>query len=252
MVSDRVPLGAEQLVAAVAGARSALDIGCGSGRLTVMLAAAGVSVTGMDASADRLAQLRGAAARASLPVAVAQADMDERLPFADGEFAAAVSRLSLQIARDPLATLRDVARVLEPHAPVATAVWADTARNPWFCEPRAAVAAALGPERAAFARVFGRLGDLDELEQLHRAAGFSEVRGRTLVDPATPATAAVHWDGLAGSIGHFRRLRESLTGAEATAVADELERRLEPFRRGRVLELERTMLIVTARTPGPG
>ena len=251
MVPERVPLGAALLVAAVGGARSVLDMGCGSGRLTVMLASAGASVTGVDTSAQRLAVLRGAAEAAAVPVEVVEADMDEPLPFADGAFGAAVCRLSLQIARDPLATLREVVRVVEAHAPVATAVWADPARNPWFCEPRAAVAAALGPERAAFARVFGRLGNLDELEQLHRSAGLVDARGQTLVDIVRPASAAEHWDRLAGSIGHYRRLRESLTAAEAEAVAGELERRLEPFRRGAGLELERTMLIVTARTPGP-
>jgi SAM-dependent methyltransferase len=251
LTESQAPLGAEQLAAAVAGARSVLDAGCGSGRLTVMLAVAGAAVTGLDTSGPRLAQLREKAAAVAVEIEVVLADMDDPLPFADGAFAAAVSRLSLQIAREPLATLREIARAVEPGAPVATAVWADPARNPWFCEPRAAVAAALGSDRAAFARVFGRLGNLDELEQLHRDAGLADVRGQTLADPVRPASAADHWDELAGSIGHFRRLRESLTAVEAEAMAGELERRLEPFRRGDVLELERTMLVVTARKPGP-
>jgi SAM-dependent methyltransferase len=246
------PLGAAQLLSAAGAARSVLDLGCGGGRLTVMLAAAGADVTGADTSAHRLADLRAAAAAAGVRVRAVEADMNEPLPFADGAFAGGVSRLSLMIARDPAATLRELRRVVAPGGPVATAVWARPERNPWFCEPRAAVAAALGAERAAFARVFGRLGELDELEAVHRQAGLTEVRGESLTEIVAVPTAAAHWEHLTRTIGHYRRLAETLTPADARLLADELERRLEPYRRGAGLELERTMLVVTARTGDPG
>jgi SAM-dependent methyltransferase len=252
MMVDRAPLGAAQLAAAVGAAGSVLDLGCGSGRLTIMLAAAGADVTGVDTSANRLADLRESAVAAGLTVRAVQADMDEPLPFPGGQFGAAVSRLSLQIARDPVATLLELGRVVRPGCPVATAVWARPDRNPWFCEPRAAVAAALGGQRAAFARVFGRLGDLAELEAVHREAGLTEVGGQTLTEMVRAQDAAAHWHALTQTIGHYRRLSESLTADEARLLAAELERRLQPFGRGGQLELERTMLVVTARTPDPG
>ena len=56
--------------------------------------------------------------------------MTEPLPFGDGAFAAAVSRLSLMIAPDPEAVLRELARVVAPGGSVVTAVWARIEREP--------------------------------------------------------------------------------------------------------------------------
>jgi len=142
------PFGAAELSASVAGASRVLDVGCGSGRLTVALALAGAGVTGIDTSAARLEDARERALAAGVELALVEADMNEPLPFADGAFDAVTSRLSLMIADDPVATLRELARVLAPGGHVATAVWASLPENPWFAAPREAVAAVLGPERA--------------------------------------------------------------------------------------------------------
>jgi SAM-dependent methyltransferase len=244
-------LGVVEVLAAVGSAARVLDLGCGSGRVAVALAQGGAQVTGVDTNPRPLSELERRAGEAGVEVRAVQADMDEPLPFGDDAFDCAVSRLSLMIARDPQATLRELARVVEPGGAVVTAVWAEQAANPWFIEPRAAVAAALGPERAAFARVFGRLGDLAELEGLHRAAGLVDVSGKVLADQLRPASAAEHWDRLSEQIGHFRRLRKALTPDEAAALSGELERRLAPYHEDGALALPRTLLLVTARVAEP-
>jgi hypothetical protein len=139
--------------------------------------------------------------------------------------------------------LREVARIVAPGGPIVTAVWARIEQNPWFGEPRAAVAAALGPERAEFARVFGRLGDVDELVDVHRAAGL-EAEGVVVRDELSPRSAAEHWRGLTRQIGHFTRLAAELTPAEEEAVLAEVERRLGD---GDSLRLGRSLVVVTAR-----
>ena len=240
-------LGVVEVLAAVGSAARVLDLGCGSGRVAVAVAEGGAQVTGVDTNPRPLAELERRAREAGVEVRAVQADMDEPLPFAGYAFDCAVSRLSLMIARDPEVTLRQLGRVVVPGGAVVTAVWAEPSANPWFIEPRAAVAATLGAERAAFARVFGRLGDMDELEGLHRAAGLVDVTGEVLTDELRPASAAEHWDRLSGQIGHFRRLREDLTADESAALEAELERRLEPYRKDGGLALRRTMLLVTAR-----
>jgi SAM-dependent methyltransferase len=244
-VSGGSPPGFPEMLEAVAGAPSVLDVGCGSGRLTVELALRGASAAGIDVSDARLAAARARADDARVAVRFLHADMTAPLPFADDEFAAAVSRLALMIAPDPAAVLREVARVVAPGGPVVTAVWARIEENPWFGEARAAVAAALGPERAEFARVFGRLGDVDELVDVHREAGL-EARGVVLRDELTPGSAAEHWHDLAAGIGHFGRLAETLDPDETRAVIAELERRLGgPGPRG--LRVGRALVLVTAR-----
>jgi ubiquinone/menaquinone biosynthesis C-methylase UbiE len=244
---SRLPFGVPELLAAVGEAETVLDLGCGSGRLTVALALAGAEATGVDTNAGRLADARKRAEKEGAAAAFLAADMNAPLPFADGAFGGVTSRLALMIARDPVATLREAARVLTPAATVATAVWARIEANPWFGEPRAAVAAALGPERAAFAGAFGRLGDAGELAELHRLAGFADVDATVLRDEVTAADAAAHWESLTASIGHYRRLDADLTPAQRDRLQAELARRLEPLRRDGELRLGRAMVIVRGR-----
>jgi len=96
-----------------------LELGCGTGRVTLPLARAGVSLVGVDRSAPMLARAEIQARR--LPVGrrprLVRADIRE-LPFAEGSFALALAPYgilqSLTRDRDLRATLAAVARVVEP------------------------------------------------------------------------------------------------------------------------------------------
>jgi len=83
-----------------------LDLGCGDGALTAVLAESGATVVGVDASAEMVAaaQARGLDART--------AD-GERLPF-DAEFDAVFSNAALHWMQRPQDTIRGVARALKP------------------------------------------------------------------------------------------------------------------------------------------
>jgi SAM-dependent methyltransferase len=246
-VATGLPFGVAEVLEAAGRPRSALDIGCGSGRLTVELARRGAAATGIDTSEGRLAAARERAAESGAEVTFAHGDMNERLAFADAAFAAVTSRLSLMIARDPLATLREAGRVTAPGGAVVTAVWARIEENPWFGEPRAAAAEALGPARAAFARAFGRLGDAAELAGLHRRAGLADVQGDVLRDDVSAADAGAHWRELVARIGHYTRLDAAITPGERARVLEILGRRLAPFHAEAGLRLPRAMVIVSAR-----
>lgn len=246
-VAEELPFGAAELLSAVAGAGRVLDLGCGSGRLTVALARAGAAVTGFDTSRESLEQARRRAGAAGVELQLVEADMNEPLPFEDGSFDAATSRVALMIAAAPAATLRELRRVVRPDGRIATVLWASPDRNPWFSEPRAAIAAVLGAEQASFARAFGRLGDPAEAADVHRAAGLRDVEATLLHEHSSATDAAEHWEWLAQDIGHFRRVAEALTEAERNAVVADVAARLEPYRRADSLQVPRTLVLVTAR-----
>jgi ubiquinone/menaquinone biosynthesis C-methylase UbiE len=244
------PFGVAEIIAAVADAGSVLDAGCGSARLTVALAEAGAAeVVGIDTSPERLEQATQRLSTHALgsTVELMVADFDQPLPFPDARFAAAVSRLALMIARDPIVTLRELARVTVPGGHVVNALWAPVSETPWFALPRLAAAAVLGPSRADYARAFGRIGDPNEAAELHRAAGLADVRAQTLRQTLDFQDAAALWTWMTRENGHVRRLDAALTTAERTAVLEELAGLAVAHRRADgSLGLPRTMTLVTA------
>jgi len=109
-----------------AGARgSVLELGCGTGRVSVPLAKAGVDLVGVDRSAPMLERARQRAARAwrhqpsalSHQPSLVRADIRD-LPFAGGSFPVVLAPYgilqSLIRPRDLTAALASVARVIRP------------------------------------------------------------------------------------------------------------------------------------------
>lgn len=245
-----LPFGASEVLVAVDGAERVVDAGCGSGRLTVALAARGARVTGFDTSSSALDDARARAEAAGVSVTLVEADLNRTLPFADGAFDAVTSRLALMVADDPAVTLCELARTLAPGGRLATALWATVDLNPWFDAPREAVRTVLGDERGRFAGAFGRLGSPDAAAAAHRAAHLVDVEARLLQEHVVRADAAEHWRLLAAENGHFRRVDAILDEERRASLVAELGRRLEGLRDGDRLVLPRTLVLVTARRAG--
>ena len=89
-----------------------LDLGCGTGRHTVWLAAAGARVTALDFSEGMLDQARRKAPAAGVRLIVH--DLHESLPLDDASFDALVSGLVLEHLRDLDGFFRESHRVLRP------------------------------------------------------------------------------------------------------------------------------------------
>jgi len=98
----------------------ALDVGCGAGALTARL----VERLGVDqVSAVDPSESFVAATRERFPGVDVQLGAAEALPFADDAFDAALAQLVVHFMSDPVAGLREMARVTRPGGKVAACVW---------------------------------------------------------------------------------------------------------------------------------
>ncbi|MCC6236828.1 MAG: class I SAM-dependent methyltransferase [Dehalococcoidia bacterium] len=102
-----------------AGAR-ALDVGCGPGALTAELVArlGAAMVSAVEPNPGFLA-----AARAHQPDVDIREALADDLPFEDNEFDAALAQLVVHFMPDPVAGLREMARVTRSGGVVAACVW---------------------------------------------------------------------------------------------------------------------------------
>ncbi len=114
-VRGHPPEVAEQIgraIAAVAGTNArVLELGVGTGRIALPVAAAGCRVAGIDISAEMLRMAR--AKEHGQALWLLQGAI-EHLPFADGVFDATLAVHVLHLARDWRATLAEALRVLRP------------------------------------------------------------------------------------------------------------------------------------------
>lgn len=115
------PLAAQfaDLAGASRGQR-ALDVGCGPGALTALLAArlGPEAVCAVEPSEQFVS-----AVRERLPGVDVRLSPAERLPFADAVFDVAAAQLVVQFMADPVAGLREMGRVTRPGGIVAACVW---------------------------------------------------------------------------------------------------------------------------------
>src|SRR5215472_16756726 len=95
------------------GALDALDVGCGTGFLSLELAQRGDRVTGIDFAPSMLARAERKAAERGLDVRFQQADA-EQLPIAPASFDLVISRHLLWTLPHPKAAIDEWLRVLRP------------------------------------------------------------------------------------------------------------------------------------------
>ena len=107
-------------LAGVRAGQRALDVGCGPGALTRELVArlGPEAVAAVDPSSSFVT-----AARARNPGVDVRVAAAEDLPFGDHEFDAALAQLVVHFMADPVAGLREMARVTRPGGAVAACVW---------------------------------------------------------------------------------------------------------------------------------
>jgi SAM-dependent methyltransferase len=159
-------------VAGVRQGQRALDVGCGPGPLTRVLAdrLGADNVAAVDPSEPFVAACRARVPGADVRVAVA-----EELPFAAQEFDVVLAQLVVQLIDDRDTGVREMARVARPGGVVAACVW-DSRAMP-LLQSFWDAALAVGPEQAAALDEGRRVGYRApaDLGDLWEACGLRDV-----------------------------------------------------------------------------
>lgn len=197
-------------VADVQAGQRVLDVGCGPGALTAVLVerCGPSSVAAVDPSESFVA-----AARERLPdVDVRRAGADA-LPFADDSFDATLAQLVVHFLPDPVAGLRELARVTRPGGVVAACVW-DHAEG---VGPLAPFLAATADAHDESGLAGGRRG---HLAQLFGQGGLHDVQDVTLTVSRAFAGFDEWWELFRLGVGPAGAYVAGLSDADRDALRD--------------------------------
>lgn len=199
----------------VADGERVLDVGCGTGMLASVLASrVGAGQVAAIDPAERFA----AACRERVPGADVRVGVAESLPWANGEFDAALANLVIGFLSDPGQGVREMARVARPGGVVAMSMW-DLAGGGMtmlrlFWTAAAAVDPATSGER-------GLTGGTDgDLRRLLAAARLDQVRDGELIVEVPYAGFDDLWEPFTLGIGPAGSYLASLDSQQQERVRD--------------------------------
>lgn len=201
-------------LAGVRDGQRVLDVGCGPGALTAELVTrlGPAAVSGVDPSEPFVA-----AARARNPGVDVRRASAEELPFPDGAFDAALAQLVVHFMADPVAGLREMARVTRSGGGVAACVWDHGGgRGPLSVFWQAA--RELDPGVDDESRLAGaREGHLVELFE---AAGLHEIEDTTISADLEHATFDEWWQPFTRGVGPAGSYVASLDAEEQAELRE--------------------------------
>jgi SAM-dependent methyltransferase len=207
-------------LAGIARGQRVLDVGCGPGALTAVLA----SRAGTDAvSAVEPSASFAAATRERLPGVDVRQSPAEELPFPDDAFDAALAQLVVHFMTDPVAGLRQMARVTRPGGVVAACVWDHAGgRGPVSAFWRAV--RELDPAADDESGLAGaREG---HLAGLFAQAGLDAIRASTLTVRVGQADFASWWEPFTLGVGPAGAYLAALDDDHRNALREQCRRQL--------------------------
>jgi SAM-dependent methyltransferase len=208
-------------MAGVAPGQSVLDVGCGPGALTGVLAArlGPGAVSACDPSPPFVADC--AARHPGVDVRLGRA---EEIPFDDARFDRAMAQLVLHFVSDPPRAAAELRRVVRPGGIIAACVW-DFAERMHMLRAFWDAALSVDPGAPDEARVlrFGRQG---EIAGLFDSAGLEDITETTLEVSSAYENYDELWSGFLAGIGPAGSYLVAQDEARRGAIRDALFARL--------------------------
>jgi SAM-dependent methyltransferase len=215
---------APQLVdyAGVRSGQRVIDIGCGPGALTSELIdrVGPTHVAAIDPSESFVAAVRQRFPGVDVRLAAA-----EQLPFTDKAFDAALSQLVVHFMSDPVAGLKEMARVVRDDGVIAACVW-DHAGGQSPVSVFWQAAHELDPDATDQSRLAGaRAGHLAEL---FMKAGLRHVEATALLATVTHASFEEWWEPFTLGVGPAGAYMSRLTADRRAALMERCRELLPP------------------------
>jgi ubiquinone/menaquinone biosynthesis C-methylase UbiE len=165
-----------------------LDLGCGTGRTTLELAALAGSdgaVVGVDIAAELLARGRAETARLGIDTADFVHGDVQVINLGESQFDAAYSRFGVMFFADPVAAFANVRKALRPGRMLSFVCWGAVLENDWALVAVAAVVQVTGlpppmpgpGEPGSFS-----LAEPDRVREVLSTAGFGDIQVTPRVD----------------------------------------------------------------------
>jgi SAM-dependent methyltransferase len=240
---------------ALTGGENVLEIGCGTGALTLPLAAAvGAKgrIVAVDISEPMLGLARQRVAEKGLGNVTLLSGDAQVFEFEPAHFDLATSRMGVMFFADPAAAFANIASAIRPGGRLVFACWAPLAENRHWLVAYDVALRHLGPPAVSPEREPGPLafGDADYLDALLRTAGFAEIaveRAHPTIIGGTPEEEASH----ALVMGPTARLIKGKAPDPATRqrIEDEIRAAFAAEGGPGPLLLPATIFLVAARRP---
>jgi len=228
-----------------------LDIGCGTGSVTLSAAktvGTGGHVLATDISAPLLARTDIRAG--GLPQVESLCSDAQTTPWPSPSFDVALSRFGVMFFADPAAAFANIARAIRPGGRFVFAAWGPYPKNPWWVIPQRIAAARMGRPPGISPHSPGPMGlsDMDwSLEQFRRG-GIEGIHGEyadlMLVAPGSARDLAL-FSARVGPAARVIRLFEA-TEADKEAIVDDLTAAYQPFERSTGVHIPAVINLFTA------
>jgi ubiquinone/menaquinone biosynthesis C-methylase UbiE len=213
-------------LAAPAPGERVLDLACGTGAVTFPVAEAVGSdgwVVGTDLSEKMILSVREEVEKRGLGQVRFERQDAERIEFPDASFDLAICSLGLMYVADPLESLRQMKRVLNPGGRAVASVWG-ARKNCGWAEIFPIVDARVESEVCP---LFFQLGGGDALQEAFAAAGFQSIHAERLstileYDSAEDAIGAAFAGGPVALA--YSRFDESTRESAHAEYLDSIER----------------------------
>jgi ubiquinone/menaquinone biosynthesis C-methylase UbiE len=230
-----------------------LDLGSGTGYpalLGAQTVGSGGSVIGLDLAAEMLAVAARKARRLGLENVTFRTGDVTTLPFETNSFGGITSRFCLMFLPDVQKAAAEIARVLEPGAWVAAAVWSAPEENPSIGLSMAAIkqVVELPPPDPTAPGIF-RLAKPGELAGLFQQAGLTDVTDHEFLGEWSYASGEEYYTSLMEIAAPVQNLMAKLSDVQKQDVKRLILQSANEYRRGDRITFPIAVRMVSARKP---